>query len=156
LAGILLTAGILGAAFTQAPVNYVATIPGQAGNAAAFAGELTIGIIIMGMILGVSNQATFARFTGLFAGLLIACFVEFEAPLSGFGMNPARTLASALPGGIWTGWWIYFTAAPVGMLLAAQGYLQVRNLDSIHCCKLHHSSRRPCIFCGRGVLPEFR
>jgi aquaporin Z len=155
LAGVWLTAGILGAAFTQPPVNYVATIPGPAGSAAAFAGELAISIIIMGTILYVSNRQAVARFTGLFAGLLIASFVEFEAPFSGFGMNPARTLASALPGGIWTGLWIYFTAAPLGMLLAAQGYLGVRNLDSIHCCKLHHSSRRPCIFCGRGVLPEF-
>jgi aquaporin Z len=155
LAGVILTAWILGESFTQPPVNYVATIPGPAGNAAAFAGELTISIIIMSMILYVSNVKAVARFTGLFAGLLIAAFVVFEAPLSGFGMNPARTLASALPGGIWNGLWIYFTAAPLGMLMAAQGYLSVRNLESIHCCKLHHSSREPCIFCGRGALPEY-
>jgi aquaporin Z len=154
LAGVLLTAWILGATFTQPPVNYVVTIPGPAGTAAAFAGELTISIIIMSMILYVSNKQAVARFTGLFAGLLIASFVEFEAPFSGFGMNPARTLASALPSGIWTGMWIYFTAAPLGMLLAAQGYLAVRNVDSIRCCKLHHSSRGPCIFCGRVELPK--
>jgi aquaporin Z len=147
LSGVLLTAWILGATFTQPPVNYVATIPGPAGNAAAFAGEMTIGIMIMSMILHVSNRQSVARFTGLFAGLLIASFVEFESPLSGFGMNPARTLASALPGGIWTGLWIYFTAAPLGMLLAAQGYLRVKPLDSIRCCKLSHDSRAPCIFC---------
>jgi aquaporin Z len=156
LAGVLLCAWILGASFTHPPVNYVATIPGPAGRAAAFAGELTISIIIMGMILYVSNRRAVAQFTGLFAGLLIAAFVEFEAPLSGFGMNPARTLASALPGGIWTGLWIYFTAAPIGMLLAAQGYLTVKNLDSIHCCKLHHSSSGPCIFCGRGVTAALK
>jgi aquaporin Z len=136
-------------------VNYVATIPGAAGDWAAFAGEITISFIIMAMIVYVSNRRAIARFTGLFAGLLIALFVEFEVPLSGFGMNPARTLASALPGGIWTGIWIYFTAVPLGMLLAAQSYLAVGNADSIHCCKLHHSSREPCIFCGRRVLPEF-
>ena len=155
LAGVLLTAWTLGAAFTQPPVNYVATIPGPAGDWAAFAGEMTISFIIMAMIVYVSNKRAIARFTGVFAGLLIALFVEFEVPLSGFGMNPARTLASALPGGIWTGLWIYFTAVPLGMLLAAQGYLALENADSIHCCKLHHSSREPCIFCGRRVLPEF-
>ena len=69
-------------------------------------------------------------------------------------MNPARTLGSALPNGLWTRLWIYFTAAPLGMLLAAQGYLAVKNADSIYCCKLHHGSREPCIFCGRRVLPE--
>jgi len=155
LAGVLLTTWILVKNFTKPPVNYVVTVPGPAGNWAAFGGELTISFIIMAMIVYVSNKPGIARFTGLFAGLLIASFVEFEAPLSGFGMNPARTLASALPSGIWTGLWIYFTAAPLGMLLAAQGFLAVGNADSIHCCKLHHSSREPCIFCGRRVLPEF-
>jgi aquaporin Z len=155
LAGVLLTAWILGTDFTRPPVNYVATVPGPAGDLGAFAGELTISIIIMSMILYVSNKAAIARFTGLFAGLLIASFVEFEALLSGFGMNPARTLASALPGGIWTGLWIYFTAAPLGMLLAAQAYLAVKNVDSIHCCKLHHNSDQPCIFCGRRATPAF-
>jgi aquaporin Z len=153
LAGVFLTAWILGAAFTQPPVNYVVTIPGPAGDWAAFGGELTISLIIMAMIVSVSNQPALARFTGLLAGLLIASFVEFEAPLSGFGMNPARTLASALPGGIWTGLWIYFTAAPLGMLLAAQGYLVLGKADSIRCCKLNHSSPEPCIFCGRSGLP---
>jgi aquaporin Z len=81
--------------------------------------------------------------------------VEFEAPFSGFGMNPARTLASALPAGIWSGIWIYFTAAPLGMLLAAQGCRSVTKPDAISCCKLHHRSPRPCIFCGRRELWEF-
>jgi aquaporin Z len=155
LAGVLLTIWTFGSAFTQQPVNYVATIPGAAGDGAAFAGEITISFIIMAMIVYVSNKPAIARFTGVFAGLLIALFVEFEAPLSGFGMNPARTLASALPGAIWTGLWIYFTAVPLGMLLAAQCYLMVGKADSIHCCKLYHSLREPCIFCDRRVLPGF-
>jgi aquaporin Z len=155
LAGVILTAWTLGAAFTQPPVNFVATIPGPAGDTAAFAGELTISIIIMVSILYVSNRQSVARFTGLFAGLLIASFVEFEAPLSGFGMNPARTLASALPSDIWTGIWIYFIAAPVGMLLAAEGYLTAKSIETIQCCKLQHSSRDACIFCGRtAILPS--
>ncbi len=154
LIGVILTAWVLGTAFTLPPVNYVATIPGPTGPWAAFAGELIISVIIMAMILYVSNRAAIARFTGLFAGLLIACFVEFEAPYSGFGMNPARTLASALPSGICTGLWIYFTAAPIGMLLAAQGYLAVRGPNSIHCCKLHHHSAGRCIYCGLQGLWE--
>jgi aquaporin Z len=121
----------------------------------AFAGEWVIGFIIMAMIVYVSNKPAIARWTGLFAGLLIACFVEFEAPLSGFGMNPARTFASGLPSGIWTALWIYFTASPLGMLLAAQGYLAAKGADSIECCKLHHISGHRCIFCGRNVTPAF-
>jgi aquaporin Z len=154
LAGVLLTEWILRAAFTQPPVNYVVTVPGPAGSAAAFAGELIVGAIMMSMILIVSNRPAVARFTGLGAGVLIACYVEFEAPLSGFGMNPARTVASALPSGIWTGWWIYFTAAPLGMLLAAQGYLAWAKGGAIRCCKLHHGSSEPCSFCGRRGWPD--
>lgn len=156
LAGVLLTASILRAAFADPPVTYVVTVPGPDGIWAAFAGELFISFIIMAVIIYSSNRPAIARFTGLFAGLLIASFVEFEAPFSGFGMNPARTLASALPSGIWNGLWIYFTAAPVGMLLAAQGYLAVNNIESIQCCKLHHGSNKACIFCGRAVLPAIK
>jgi len=54
------------------------------------------------------------------AGLLITCYVTFESPLSGMSMNPARTLASAVPGGIWSGVWIYFTAPCLGMWMAAR------------------------------------
>ncbi|MEI9898643.1 MAG: aquaporin [Chthoniobacter sp.] len=153
LAGVLVTALALGKVFTGPPVNYVATVPGLAGNAVAFTGELLIAFVMMGMIVVVSNQPALARFTGLFAGLLITGYVTFEAPLSGFGMNPARSFASALPSGIWTAWWIYFTAAPLGMLLAAQGYLRVKGHAAIHCCKLHHRSDRHCIFCGHRTRP---
>jgi aquaporin Z len=154
LAGVLLTAFALGSAFTHPPVNYVVTVPGPAGDLAAFTGELLIAFIMMAMIVHVSNKAAMARFTGLFAGLLIMCNVTFEAPFSGFGMNPARTFASALPSGIWTAMWIYFTAAPLGMLLAAQGYLLVKGRDSIHCCKLHHQSHRRCIFCDQAAAAK--
>ncbi len=148
LAGVLLTVLVLGKFFTQAPVNYVVTVPGAAGNIAAFAGEFIDGFIMMAMILYVSNKPSISRYTGLFAGILITCYVTFEAPFSGFGMNPARTVASAWPSGIWTGIWIYFTAAPIAMLLATQAYLFAREHSSIQCCKLHHHPNSCCIFCG--------
>jgi aquaporin Z len=153
LAGVMLTAAALGRAFTDAPVKYVVTVPGPAGEAVAFCGEMGIAFIMMGMIVVVSNTPGIARYTGMFAGILIVNFVFFEAPLSGFGMNPARTLASALPAGIWTGLWIYFTAAPVGMLAAAEVYMMVRARESIHCCKLHHRHGHRCIFCGNTIAP---
>jgi len=153
LAGVILTTLALGKPFTDLPVRHVVTVPGPAGNAAAFLGEFVIAFIMMAMIIYVSNRPAIARLTGLFAGLLIMSFVTFEAPLSGFGMNPARTFASALPGGVWTAIWIYFTAPPAGMLLAAQACLLARDHRSIRCCKLHHFSRHRCIFCGRRDVP---
>jgi aquaporin Z len=149
LTGVVFVALALGKSFSQPPVDFVATVPGPAGDLAAFIGEFFIAFVMMAMIVYVSNKAAICQYTGLFAGLLIMCYVTFEAPYSGFGMNPARTFASALPSGIWKAIWIYFTAAPLGMLLAAQGYLLVKDCDSIQCCKLHHHSDRRCIFCGR-------
>jgi aquaporin Z len=154
LAGVVLTALILGKCFTRPPVDYVVTVPGPAGKLPAFLGEFVIAFILMGMIVYVSNEPGVARFTGLFAGVLIMGYVTFEAPLSGFGMNPARTFASALPSGVWTALWIYFTAAPAGMLLAAESYLLVKDRESIRCCKLHHHCGHRCIFCGQLTIAE--
>jgi len=150
LAGVWLMVLLLGKYFTEAPVTYVVTVPGPDGLLVAFAGEFIIAVIMMTMIMVVSNRPSISRFTGLFAGLLIMSYVTFEAPLSGFGMNPARTFASAWPSGIWTALWIYFIAPPLGMLLAAQAYLYVKDHESILCCKLHHHGH--CIYCGKVKL----
>jgi aquaporin Z len=84
----------------------------------------------------------------LFAGTLVFLYITFEAPLSGMSINPARTLASAWPSGIWTSGWLYFTAPVLGMLLAAQIYLLVAHASARACPKLHHGLKQRCIFCG--------
>jgi hypothetical protein len=67
-------------------------------------------------------------------------------------MNPARTFASALPSGIWTAMWIYFTASPIGMLLAAQGYLLVKDPESIRMLQASPSIR-PALHLLRPTYP---
>jgi len=61
-------------------------------------------------------------------------------------MNPARTLASAVPGHAWRGCWIYFVAPVVGMLLASQVHVLQAGTRRAGCAKLVHAL--PCIFCG--------
>jgi aquaporin Z len=115
----------------------------------AFAAEMVISFILMLTVLGVSNSARLARFTGLAAGLLVAAWITFEAPLSGMSMNPARTVASALPAGAFAPLWIYFVAPPLGMLLAAETYRALRGTRAVACAKLHHDVSFHCIFrCG--------
>jgi aquaporin Z len=129
-------------------VNYVATVPGTWGLGVAFMAELLISGLLMLMVLTVSSRPALARFTGYFAGLMVAIYIAFEAPISGMSMNPARTVGSAAFAGVWTGWWIYFLAPLLGMLLAAE---LVRNLQSVReqvCAKMHHDLRVRCIFCG--------
>jgi len=112
---------------------------------------LVISFILMSMVLRVSNTPRLARFTGLFAGALVATYISLEAPYSGMSMNPARTFASAVPAQIWTALWIYFTAPPLGMLLAAELYLRQHGVHQVFCAKLHHHNDKRCIFrCGYG------
>jgi len=147
--GALLAATILSAWVSDPAVNYVVTAPGSAGTWAAFAAELVITFILMSVILTVSNIPWLHRWTGLCAGALVATYITIEAPISGMSMNPARTLASAVPAQYWTALWIYFTAPLVGMLMAAEAYTRVKGARAVACAKLHHENNKRCIFCGK-------
>src|SRR3972149_6436780 len=90
-----------------------------------------ISFILMFLILIVSNTNDIARYTGLFAGVLVAVYISLEAPISGMSMNPARSFGSAFHAQLWTFIWIYFTAPPIGMLLASEVYLRTRGSNRI-------------------------
>jgi aquaporin Z len=130
-------------------VNYVATVPGAGGPIVAFVAEVVITFILMSIILRVANNQRIANLTGLCAGILVAAYITFEAPLSGMSMNPARTLGSAFPAQVWTALWVYFTAPLIGMLAAAQVYVAMKNPRAVSCAKLHHQNSKRCIFCGK-------
>jgi len=146
IAGVLVSAAIVGDPLGDPAVLYVATLPGPAGTTAAFVAELVISFILMSVVLRVSNTANQARLTGLFAGALIAIYIAVEAPISGMSMNPARTLASAIGASTWTAFWIYLLAPPLGMLLAAHAYVSRRGIARVFCAKLHHGNGQRCIF----------
>jgi len=149
VAGVLLAAGLLGARIRHPEVSYAATVPGPAGAQVAFLAEFLISFALMSVILTVSNTERLARYTPLFAATLVATYISLEAPLSGMSMNPARTFGSAVPARIWTALWVYFTAPPLGMLLAAEVYLWVKGARGVICAKLHHANNKRCIFrCG--------
>jgi aquaporin Z len=149
LAGILLASALLGPWIGDPSVNYVATVPGLGGPSGAFLAEFVISFGLMIVVLIVSNTERLARFTGLFAGGLVGTYIIVEAPLSGMSMNPARTFASAIPAHALTPLWIYFTAPPLGMLLAAELYCLLAGYQRVRCAKLHHNNGKRCIFrCG--------
>lgn len=148
-AGVFVSALLLRHWISDPAVNYVITVPGPAGTAAAFAAELVISFLLMTMILFASNSKAFPALTGILAGILIATYITLEAPMSGMSMNPARTFGSALSSHVWKEWWVYFTAPPIGMLAAAELYRQLRGASGVICAKLHHQNDKRCIFhCG--------
>jgi aquaporin Z len=144
--GVLFSGLIWGHAIAEQNVRYAATLPGVGGTGVAFVAEMAISFVMMTMVLNVSNSEHIARFTGVIAGALVATYITLEAPLSGMSMSPARSFASAAPGGLWDSLWIYFTAPPLGMTLAAQVYLWLRGRHAVFCAKLHHDNDRRCIF----------
>ena len=142
--GVTIVALFVRAAFAHPAVNFVATQPGSHGVAIAFVAEMAIAFILMTTVLLVSNTPSLARFTGIFAGCLVAIYITFEAPLSGMSMNPARTFGSAFVGHLWTALWIYFLAPVLAMQLAATLYL--RGKRTVYCAKFHHHNAQRCIF----------
>jgi aquaporin Z len=149
LAGVLLVAAVLGNPFRNTPVHYVATLPGPQGSAAAWFAEVGIAFVQMSAILFVTNRASIHRYAGVVGGTLVAAYIALESPISGMSLNPARTLASALPAAEFSTLWIYFTAPPLGMLLAAALYTGRYGRHHVKCAKMYHDNDQPCIFeCG--------
>lgn len=153
IAGVALTRLALGPLLAHPSVGFVATVPGPAGAATAFAAELAISFAQMAAVLILANSRQ-ARFTGLVAGALVATWITFEAPLSGMSMNPARTLGSAIAAHRWDGFWVYSTAPLVGMLAAAEVYVRVCGAQRVFCARLQHADTTlRCIFrCNYGAL----
>lgn len=146
LAGVILSLLILGSVLAHPNVNFAATSPGASGVPAAFLAELVISFLLAFTVLSALNSACLSSFTPYFAAGLVAIYITFEAPFSGMSMNPARTLGSAVPAHAFQALWIYFTAPPVGMLIAAELYLRLRSTRAVYCAKYHHNNRQRCIF----------
>jgi aquaporin Z len=151
LAGVLLMVPLLGRPFTEVPVRYVVTVPGPWGVEAAFIGELVIALITMTVVLNLASRPRLAPLTPYAVALLVATWVTFESPYSGFGMNPARTVASALPADDWTAVWLYLVGPIAGMLIAAELFRSVggaRNrVGPALCAKIYHD---PTFFCAHA------
>lgn len=146
IAGVIMASLTLSKLVAHQSVNYAATLPGPGGPIVAFAAEILISFILMSVVLAVSNTKRLARWTGIFAGALVATYITIESPISGMSMNPARTFSSAVGAHVWMSLWIYFVAPPLGMLLAAEVYRRLNASRTIVCAKLHHHNNQRCIF----------
>ena len=88
------------------------------------------------------------------ASILFGSYTGGQDGAAAFGYFPgSRSFGSAVHGRIWTSLWIYFTAPPLGMLLAAEGYLRLGGAHRVFCAKLHHHNDQRCIFrCNFGEI----
>jgi len=139
--GVLFVSIIAGPLLAHPAVNYAITVPGRQGMLVAFLAETVISFNQMTAILWFSNSQRLARFTGCIAAALIAINISTVAPLSGMSMNPARSIASAVPADVWKGLWIYLTAPPLAMLLAAEVCAVVSPIASAWAMRRFRGSR---------------
>jgi aquaporin Z len=146
--GVFLVWATFGASFSSPPVSFVATVPGEGAELAAFFAELSMSALLMLTLLASTASRRLAPYTGIFAGILIFAFISLEAPLSGMSINPARSFASAVPAHQWASFWIYLVAPILGMQLAAVVFARLRAAPHASCAKLYHSSTQRCIHCG--------
>jgi aquaporin Z len=154
--GVLLVWLLLGTAFAEKPVFFVNTVPGPGGVWPAYVAELGMTFLLMLTVLTCVSSPRLMRFTGCFAGLLVAAYITLLAPVSGMSMNPARSFASALPAGLWEFLWIYFTAPVAGMLLGVEAFRRLRLSRRWFCAKLVHDGRYRCIHCGHDPVQSAR
>ena len=129
---------LIGPMLTDAPVNSAITVPGQFGIWWAATVEFLIALFTMSMVLFTSTHRRLQRYTRLFSGVLVCCWVIIAGPISGFGMNPARSFASALASGVWTSFWIYLVMPFAGMLSAAELFLLYKKQKKLSQLKIGH------------------
>ena len=146
IAGVLVAREILGSRLSASSVQYMVTVPGKHGNGITFAGEFLLSGILMASILYSSNHRRLARFTPMLVAVLTTLFFVLTPSRSGFSLNPARTVSSALFAGTWEGVWIYFVAPSLGMLSAAAVYIKTVGLNRVYCAKVFHDRRSVCPF----------
>lgn len=125
---VYLMQALMGNMLTAAPVNSAVTVPGKDGTYAAFVTEIVIAFIMMTMVLFTSTNNILKSYTRIIAGCMVCLYVIIAGPVSGFGMNPARSFASALPANTWTDFWLYILSPIAGMMAATECFLFIQNL----------------------------
>jgi MIP family channel proteins len=85
--------------------------------------EIILTFILMFVIFGSGlDRRAHTGFAGLAIGLTVGLEAAFMGPITGASMNPARSLAPALVGGIWQHQWVYWVAPIIGAQLAVLIY----------------------------------
>jgi len=146
LAGVFAARLILGRKLEDPPVRYVITVPGVHGQLIAFLAEFVLSGILFGVVLFASNRWPLARFSPFFVALVTIFYYVLCPAISGYSVNPARSLSSAMFAQIWQGIWVYFASPCLGMLAAAATYVRGLGPKHVYCAKVFHDLRSPCPF----------
>ncbi|WP_419801648.1 MIP/aquaporin family protein [Mucilaginibacter sp.] len=117
-----------------------ATVP--APLYAAFIGEIWTTFVLVAVIIFFTSHNKIKNFTPFMMPIIYCVMVFLEAPVSGTSTNPARSFGPAVISQMWSGYWLYWLAPVLGMLLAvllfSVGWLKHLKSDV---AKLYHFER---------------
>ncbi len=153
IGGVGIATLMLGKRIALPQVRYAVTVPGIGGVVGAFAAELFMAALLMTVVLYTSNRKRLAPWTTYCMGVLIATYILLFAPVSGFSINPARTVGSAVFAQVWTALWVYFVAPLAGMLGAAEVYVRAAKAEAAPAGVRRYFSHRHLV--QRNRLLEF-
>lgn len=112
-----------------------------------FAVEVFITFLLVLSILIFVSSRRLMHWTPLMTWLLIALIVRLTAPITGTGLNPARSFGPALVSGFWQGQWLYFVAPTLGAVLSVLVFrLLYRSKREVLTGKLFHVPHYRCIY----------
>ena len=108
--------------------NLGATLPLKDNWLQSFLLETVLTFILMFVIFGSGlDRRAPIGFAGIAIGLTVAVEAAVMGPITGASMNPARSLAPALVGGLWQHHWVYWVAPILGAQLAGLVYRWLSN-----------------------------
>jgi MIP family channel proteins len=108
--------------------NLGATLPRNDDWMQALMLEIILTFILMLIIFGSGlDRRSPSGFAGIAIGLTVGLEAACMGAITGASMNPVRSFAPALVGGIWQHQWVYWVAPIVGAQLAAIVYGQMTN-----------------------------
>lgn len=108
--------------------NLGATLPLKDNWLQSLLLETVLTFILMFVIFGSGlDRRAPIGFAGIAIGLTVAVEAAVMGPITGASMNPARSLAPALVGGLWQHHWVYWVAPILGAQLAGLVYRWLSN-----------------------------
>jgi MIP family channel proteins len=108
--------------------NLGATLPRDGNWLQSLILETVLTFILMLVIFGSGlDRRAHIGFAGIAIGLTVALEAACMGPITGASMNPARSFAPALVGGMWQHQWLYWVAPILGAQLAVIAYRHLSN-----------------------------
>ena len=122
-----LTAWALFGAAARRVAHLGATYPAAGvGPWRAFGAEAVVTFIVALVVISVATDSRApAGVAAVAMGAALASAILVSGPISGAGVNPARSLGPMIVAGRFTAWWVYVTAPVAGGVVAATLYERI-------------------------------